>query len=345
MPDFEFSVFRIVNIGGSEGLERAGDLTVRDDNGNQDTVFNDIESAGSGETNGDQEIIASDFGELAVGDTIRTRGIFRFTNNDTGETYDFIEIFSETAGNPIEQLFIFTSTAPDWLFDSTSRSLTLLNADGTIPYSSIVCFCEGTLIKTSDRGEVAVELLEVGGTVVTQDGSAREISWIGQQEISAVELMVNPKLRPICIKAGSLGAGLPTQDLSVSPQHRMLVNSKIVHRIFGVDEVLVPANKLVGLEGIQVAETSGDVRYFHIMLDEHQVIFANGALSESLFFGPEALKSMSDESLAELSAIFPKLLSSDCGAMPACHIPERGKEVKSLIARHAKNGKPLVAIH
>ena len=100
-------------------MQLAGSVTVQDDDGFRDTILDDIEQAPSSETNGDQEIVSSAVPELDVGDTIRARGIFRFTNNDTGETYDVTEVYSQTAGNPIEQLFIFTSTAPDWIFDGT----------------------------------------------------------------------------------------------------------------------------------------------------------------------------------------------------------------------------------
>ena len=66
MPDFTFFVFRITNTGGTPGLENAGSVTVRDDDGVQDDVFNDIETAGATETNGDQEVIASAVAEIDV---------------------------------------------------------------------------------------------------------------------------------------------------------------------------------------------------------------------------------------------------------------------------------------
>jgi len=101
LPDFTFSIYRITNIGGTNGLEQAGFITVRDDDGFRDDILDDIEQAPTSETNGDQEVVSSSVSELDVGDTIRARGIFRFTNNSTGETYDVTEVFSQTAGNPI----------------------------------------------------------------------------------------------------------------------------------------------------------------------------------------------------------------------------------------------------
>ncbi|MEX0366682.1 MAG: Hint domain-containing protein [Ruegeria sp.] len=344
MPDFTFSIYRPVNIGGTVGFERAGAVTIRDDNGFRDDIFDDIEQAPPSETNGDQRIVASSIAELDVGDTVRSRGIYRMTNNDTGETFDnIIEVFSETAGNPVATLFIFTAPPPDWLFDNTNRTLSLLNSDGTTPYASIVCFAAGTRIRKDDNSEVPIEDLKVGDRVQTQDCAAQGIRWIGSHKVSGFDLMANPKLRPIRIKAGALGCNLPTRDLIVSPQHRILVRSKIAIRLFDTDEVLIPANKLVALDGIGIADDISEVEYFHILFDRHQVIFSNGAPTESLFTGPEAMRAVSPAARVELETLFPEICKSDFIPVPARLIPGRGKHMKQLVARHRKNGKPLLA--
>lgn len=342
MPDFTFSVFRRVDIGGTDGLERAGSVTVRDDDGFRDTIFDDIEQAPSSETNGDQEVIASDFGEIDVGDTIRTRGIFRFTNNTTGETYDVREVFSQTAGNPIERLFILTSTAPDWIFDATPRSFSLLNSDGTLPYSDIVCFAHGTRIKLRGGRDQFVENLVVGDHVMTQSGESHPIRWIGSRSLQSCELWVEPKNRPIRIRTGALGCGLPSSALLVSPQHRVLVRSVIAERMFGQSEVLIPAKNLVDIDGIDVAHDVQGVTYFHLLFDAHQVIFSNDALTESLFTGPQAMKSISDDQREEILMLFPEICQPCFAAKPARFIPERRKAIRNLIARHRKNNKPLI---
>lgn len=343
MPDYTFHVFQKVDIGGTDGLTFAGMMTVRDDDGFRDGILDDIEQAGSSETNGDQEIIASAVTGLAAGNTLRSRGIFEFTNNVTGETYAVTEIFSQTAGNPIEQFFIFTSTAPDWLFDGTSRSFALSNSDGTLPYSSIVCFGAGTAIEMGEGGCVRVEDLKVGDRVLTRDGSAKTVRWIGSREVAPYGLLVNPKLRPVRIKAGALGRNLPSQDLIVSRQHRVLVTSAIAKRVFGVDDVLVPAIKLVGLDGIDIAEDIQEVEYFHILFDHHEIIYSNGIPTESLFTGPEALKAVSPEARAEITELFPEISAPDFSPRSAALIPRRAKDVNRLVARHSKNAKPLLA--
>ncbi len=342
MPDFTFSVFRRLDIGGTDGRERAGSVTVRDDNGNRDTIFDDIEQAPSSETNGDQEVISSDFAELGAGDTIRTRGIFRFTNNLTGETYDVREVYSQSVGGPVERLFILTSTAPDWIFDTTPRSFSLVNSDGTLPYSDIVCFADGTLIKLKGGRDQLVQGLRVGDDVMTQSGETHPIRWIGSRCLEACELWSEPKNRPICIRAGALGFGQPSQDLMVSPQHRILVRSLIAERMFGQSEVLIAAKNLVDVEGIDVAHDVQRVTYFHLLFDAHQVIFSNDALTESLFTGPEAMKSITSAQREEIFRLFPDICGIGLSAQPARFIPERGRAIRKMVARHRKNNKPLL---
>ncbi|ARO14458.1 hypothetical protein BVG79_01112 [Ketogulonicigenium robustum] len=148
-------------------------------------------------------------------------------------------------------------------------------------------------------------------------------------------------MRPICITAGALGDNLPAQDLRVSPQHRMLVRSKIAERMFG-GEVLVPAVKLTALPGIYVDEAAASVEYFHILFDQHEIVFANGAESESLHTGPIALASLPAASRAEIFAIFPELEEIGAERELARAVPS-GRAIKTLIERHATNDKSIQA--
>src|SRR5690606_41194845 len=66
-----------------------------------------------------------------------------------------------------------------------------------------------------------------------------------------LDLAMNPKLCPVRITAGALGNGMPEQDLMVSPQHRVLIRSKIALRMFNITEVLIPAIKLCDMDGIE----------------------------------------------------------------------------------------------
>ncbi|WP_272858755.1 Hint domain-containing protein [Paracoccus stylophorae] len=214
-------------------------------------------------------------------------------------------------------------------------------AVGYEPGEGPLCFGRGTLIDT-DRGGVAIELLRVGDRVLTRDNGAQPIRWIGSMILTAGALAADPRLRPIKITADSLGAGLPARDLVVSPQHRVVVRSKIAKRMFDADEVFVPAVKLTALPGVFVDTECGEVEYFHMLFDRHEIVTSNGAQTESLHTGRIALRSLSTAARDEIFAIFPELAETGQVRALARPVP-KGREIGALLHRHVKNAKPLQA--
>ena len=206
-------------------------------------------------------------------------------------------------------------------------------------WDEVTCFCAGTNIQTIG-GARKVESIRIGDLVKTKAGFS-EVRWIGKRTIEMEFLRANPKLFPVRIKAGALGSGMPKQDLLVSRQHRMMVYSNVARRMFGDAEALVSAIRLTDLPGIYVDEYVESVEYFHLLFDQHEIIYAEGAPSESLYLGAETIKTMSQEALEEILTIFPELANINFKALSACHIPP-GRLQKKLVSRHAKNGKLLL---
>ena len=165
-----------------------------------------------------------------------------------------------------------------------------------------ICLTAGTLIQT-ELGEVPVEDLRPGMAALTANGPAKVIRWVGRRRLGPSFLRNAPKLRPVRIVAGALGDGYPKRDLLVSRQHRILVRSKVADRMFGVSEVLVAAVRLTELPGVYVDESLGAVEYVHLLFDRHEVIFAEGAPTESFRPGPTALKDFEPHVRAEIFAI------------------------------------------
>lgn len=230
--------------------------------------------------------------------------------------------------------------------DNAQNGTITLDDGSVIQYTEveqlIVCFAGGTLIAT-DSGVVAVENLREGDLILTRDNGLQPIRWIGSRKLSAAELQATPALRPIRIRAGALGKNTPESDLTVSPQHRVLVRSKIAQRMFSTDEVLVAAKHLQELNGIEIAEDVTKVEYFHILFDRHEVIFSNGAETESLHTGPQALKTLSPAAREEIFALFPDLQNEtpDAGRAPARPLIT-GRLGRQLALRHNRNGRDLV---
>ena len=208
---------------------------------------------------------------------------------------------------------------------------------------TVPCFAAGTMIRTP-AGDVAIETLRVGELVMTLDGGPQPVRWIGSRKLTVADLEERPNLRPIRIKAGVLGKGVPTTDLVVSPQHRILVRSKIAQRLFGVDEVLVAVKQLLLIDGIDVVANQDGIEYFHFLFDNHQVVISNGAETESLYTGPEALKSVGPVAQEEIFAIFPELRGRDPRALPeGARMLISGGQGRKLAQRHAQNHKLLVS--
>ena len=131
------------------------------------------------------------------------------------------------------------------------------------------CYCPGTLIRTP-RGQKKIEKLKIGDKVMTMSGAARPIKWIGRRSYCGRFVMGRTDILPVCIKAGALDDHVPKRDLWISPNHAMFL-----------DGMLIEAKDIVNGISIVQAESVDQVEYIHIELDSHDVIIAEGALSES----------------------------------------------------------------
>jgi hypothetical protein len=139
---------------------------------------------------------------------------------------------------------------------------------GTIT-GPVPCYCPGTRILTA-RGEKRVETLEVGDEIMTASAVARPIKWIGRRSYAGRFVLGRKDILPVCIKAGALDANVPARDLWISPHHAMYL-----------DGVLIEAKDLVNGVSVVQAERVEKVEYFHVELDSHDVIIAEGAPSET----------------------------------------------------------------
>lgn len=175
-----------------------------------------------------------------------------------------------------------------------------VNIENVVP-----CFTPGTLIATP-RGEVPVESLKVGDKVITRDNGIQEIRWTGRRDMTASDFAVAPHLRPIQIRKGSLGNGLPERDMMVSPNHRVLVANDRTALYFDEHEVLVAAKHLIAGDGIRAIQSAG-TSYIHFMCDRHEVVLSDGAWTETFQPGDQTLKGMGNAQRSEIFEIFPEL--------------------------------------
>lgn len=144
-------------------------------------------------------------------------------------------------------------------------------------YVAPICFTTGTLIRTA-RGEVAVEDLIVGDLAVTASGTLRPITWIGNRALDAKGEALPHNEQPIRIRAGAFGPGLPARDLRLSHGHPVLVGADAN----GEGGVLVPVMCLINGTSV-LREPATQVTYWHIELDAHDILLAEGLAAESYY--------------------------------------------------------------
>ncbi len=153
-------------------------------------------------------------------------------------------------------------------------------AGGARVAAGVICFAPDTRL-TTPWGSRAIQDLRPGDLIQTRDNGAQPILWTGHRRMSGARLYAMPHLRPIRFKAGALGIGRPDDDLLVSPQHRMLLRGPAAQALFSTPEVLVAAEDLINDSTICVDHALREVTYIHVMLEAHNVVWANGLETES----------------------------------------------------------------
>lgn len=244
-------------------------------------------------------------------------------------------------GNPYSSHFVLGFTFDHGLWPPAGTQLTSV-AGSAQDYqvldqpSNPPCFVAGTLISTPN-GPRPVESLLIGDLVTTLDRGDQPLRWIGRTHMSPEALAEDPAQHPVQIAAGALGTGVPQTDLRVSPQHRMLLRSRVAQRMFDSDEVLAPARALLGLPGVTVAPAPEGVDYWHFALPGHHVVLADGAPAESLYVGPMILEGIPEQMRAEMLRSFPQL--SDYAVTPPTPARPmlRRREAEALVERLVRN--------
>ncbi len=231
------------------------------------------------------------------------------TNADVGDGY-IVEILDSSGG----VIATTTITPTVHAFSGHSLAVTFPSAGNyTVRFTEIgndnglgalldnvsilACFLRGTHIETAS-GLLQIEDLSVGDKVRTKDHGFQPIRWIGSSTTEA-----RGDMAPILIRKGALGNA---RDLKVSPNHRMLLDSWQAEMLFGEAEVLAPAKALVNDHSILRIE-GGKAQYFHMMFDQHEIVFSEGVPSESFYPDSDTLNAFEVATRDEILALFPEL--------------------------------------
>lgn len=120
--------------------------------------------------------------------------------------------------------------------------------------------------------------------------------------------------RPFRIAKGTLGNGLPTEDIYLSPMHRVLTSGTQINLLFAENEALAAAKFFLHLDGISQTNPR-HVRYYHLLFDDHEVVQSAGVWTESLFVGQNGFGGFDLDQRFEFEFLFPELFD-ECNTAP-----------------------------
>lgn len=163
--------------------------------------------------------------------------------------------------------------------------------------SVLACFARGMRIET-DRGLIPVEEIEEENLVRTLDNGLQPVRRVLSKKVEGFGA-----LAPVVFRAGVLGNG---RELVVSPHHRVLLSGWQAELLAGCQDVLAMAKDVVNGKTV-LRLPMAEVEYFHLLFDRHEVIFAEGAPTESYHPLLGDSDTRAPETQDELLALFPEL--------------------------------------
>ncbi|MEM6409316.1 MAG: Hint domain-containing protein [Pseudomonadota bacterium] len=183
-----------------------------------------------------------------------------------------------------------------------------------------MCFGRGTRIALSDGTQRPVEALQVGDRVLTRDTGMKPILWIGRRTVQAVGAFA-----PVVISPGVLGNA---ENVTVAQHHHILISDWRAEVMVGTRDVLIQAKELVNGDSVFIRE-GGFIDYTQIVLDRHQVIYAEGIPTESLHISEQFLASLPPDLATEIRSAIPK--DADSAEQPAARRPLDAAMAASLL--------------
>ncbi len=215
---------------------------------------------------------------------------------------------------------------------SPNSAITLQGYTGGIASGNVLfeaaCYVEGTRIATPD-GEVMIEGLKIGDTVSTASGGARPVRWLGHRRVEPRRHPRPAAVWPIRVCEGAFGDGLPRRDLWLSPDHAI-----------AADGVLIPVKALVNGRTL-TQEPRDAVTYWHVELDEHDLVLAEGLACESYLDTGNRAAFENSGATIQLFASFTHDAESAWGHAACAPLVERGPILAAVRRRLAARARAL----
>lgn len=194
----------------------------------------------------------------------------------------------------------------------------------------------GSMVDTS-QGALPVESLRAGDLISTRNGPV-PVQWAGRSRLSGARLFAMPELRPVRLGSDVLG-DQPATEVTLPPDHLILISGARAEALFGLPEVLVEAGDLAAALYDEPQETQAagrELHYVHLLLAQPQVFRVNGLDSATQPADSDALSRVDPNEREALFAAFPQVAAAT--ARPAL---SRG--TRTLTAHDARGLRGQVA--
>ena len=206
---------------------------------------------------GSPRFVKAEIDGFGVGDTILLSGSMagvRASDGDLTLVGNGLTVDLDIAGAPDLSRFLIAANAGETMIEAASQ---------------VSCFVEGTRIAVPDGEDRAVEELTAGDLIMTASGTARPIVWVGRRMVDCARHPAQRSVWPVRIAAHAFAEGVPARDLCLSPDHGVLAG----------DALMRIGHLCNGLTIVQ--EKVETVTYYHIELETHDVLLAEGLAAET----------------------------------------------------------------
>ena len=235
---------------------------------------------------------------------------------------DVVPPFASPAGTPVASASRFAEGQLLW---ESSYAAASSIAETVPPHAG--GFVVGTRV-INGSGSTLVQALRVGDTVTTAAGLRRQVRWIGRRAYHAATMDAHPHLRPVLLRAGSLGPGLPETDLRLAPTHLVRLEDP------ALGPVLIPAASLVNGRTILRPAAPDPLVYLHVELNTHDLLLAEGVAAETYI---DQNNRAMFHNAAEFDALYPRRPALD--TRPCVKRIDEGDAIERIRTRLA----PLAA--
>jgi len=172
--------------------------------------------------------------------------------------------------------------------------------------TGVLCFVPGTQVRVPG-GETSIQSLKEGDMVLTRDNGVERVLWIGERKLSGMELFSSPGLRPIRIRASTIRSGQPSDDLVLRPRQQVLISGARAQEFNTEELALVSVCDLLDERRTVVDYSSRDVTYIHILLEDHQILWANGVPVESCHPANSEIGQVNTADFERLLSLYPEM--------------------------------------